>query len=69
MNEEMKNLKTAKEISKMFPIWSERTFRIYASQGKVPCIRIGKKRKKPFFDPEEIEKFFDSQKIVEKGDK
>lgn len=67
MKEEMKNLKTAKEISEMFPIWSPMTFRIYASQGKVPCIRIGKKRKKPFFDPEEIEKFFNSQKVVEKG--
>lgn len=69
MKEEMKNLKTAKEISAMFPIWSPMTFRIYASQGKVPCVRIGKKRKKPFFNPEEIEKFFNSQKVVEKGDK
>lgn len=65
--EELSKLKDAKQISEMFPIWSASTYRVYAAQGRVPCVRIGHKRKKALFNPDEIREFFDKQKIVEKG--
>lgn len=52
-----KNYLTAKQVHELMPFWSIRTISYYASQGKIPCIRFGRK---VFFIKEDIEKFVES---------
>lgn len=51
------NYLTAKQVHELMPFWSIRTISYYASQGKIPCIRFGRK---VFFIKEDIEKFVES---------
>lgn len=58
------NYLSLEEVYPLLSFWSRRTIALYAAQGKIPCIKFGRKT---FFIKEEIELFVESITKKEEG--